>query len=113
MRRRVGIRAGTVTWAALAAVLLAAALDARAETPVPLPDNLPEAATELATEGRAPGSKSLEMQVYLAPRNHAQLNRLLEALQDPASPHYHRWLSAAEYERRFAPTRRDVDIVAA
>lgn len=113
MRRRVGIRAGTVTSAALVALLLAAALEARAELRVPLLDNVPEAATELAEEGRAPRSNGLQMQVYLAPRNRAQLDRRLEALQDPASPHYHRWLSAAEYERRFAPAQQDVDAVSA
>jgi subtilase family serine protease len=111
MRRRAGRRAGTVTAAALAALLLAAAVEARAETLVPLRDNFPEAATELALEGRAPGSKGLRMQVYLAPRNRAQLDRLLDQLQDPASPRYRRFLSAAEYEARFAPAQRDVDAV--
>jgi kumamolisin len=45
------------------------------------------------------------MQVYLAPRNRAQLDRLLDQLQDPASPRYRRFLSAAEYEARFRARR--------
>jgi subtilase family serine protease len=99
------IRAATV------AALLLTAGHARADRRVPLVDNAPEAAVALAREGDAPRSKALAMQVYLAPRDGARLDRLLEAQQDPSSPRYHRWLSAAEYERRFGPTQQDVDAV--
>ena len=97
----------------VAAVLLVAAGHARAGGLVPLLDDVPEAAAEVATEGEAPGSKVLRMQVYLAPRNRAKLDRLLEAQQDATSREYHRWLSSEEYERRFAPTREDVAAVTA
>lgn len=80
----------------------------RAEDLVPLPGNQPAAATELAAENEAPDSRALRMELYLAPRDRTGLNRLLEQQQDPASPEYHRWLSAAEYGRRFGPTERDV-----
>lgn len=104
MKRRSGIQTAAL-------LLLVATATPHAETRVSLRDNWPEAAAELAREGAAPRAKALQMQVYLAPRNRAQLERLLEALQDPTSPRYHRWLSGAEYERRFGPTQQDVDAV--
>src|SRR4029077_8614765 len=70
-------------------------------------------AAELAAEGALPASRGLHMQVYLAPRNQGRLRRLLRDQHDPASPDYRRWLSAAEYERRFGPTQQDVDEVTA
>jgi subtilase family serine protease len=78
---------------------------------VALADHRPAAAAEIAAEGDADPRRPLRLQVYLAPRNRATLDRLLEAQHDPASPHYHRWLSSAEYERRFGPTQQDVDAV--
>ena len=88
------------------ALLLVGARQARAEVFTALVDHRPEATGELAAEGDAAPSRVLQMQVYLAPRNRAKLDRLLDEQQDPASPDYHRWLSAAEYERRFGPTQR-------
>ncbi len=81
---------------------------ATAEPLVALPDHRPAAAAELAAEGPAPASTRLTMQLYLAPRHAAELDRLMRDQQDPASPAYHRWLDAAEYEARFGPTPRDV-----
>ena len=97
--------------------ILAAALLAATTTPacagdfVPLVDNHSGAAAEMAAEGNAVGSRLLRMQMYLAPRNQAKLNRLLAKQQDPSAPEYHRWLSPTEYERRFGPTQGDVDDV--
>jgi subtilase family serine protease len=111
MRRSTGIGAAAIVTTALAVLLCVAGGPAHAEKPVSLPDGLAEAATELAAEGRAPRSRALQMQVYLQPRNRAQLDRLLDALQDPDSPHYRRFLSASEYEARFAPAQQDVDAI--
>src|SRR5690242_11725992 len=84
---------------------------AGAEHLVRLAGNHPGAAAELAAEGDAPPAQRLRMQAYLAPRRRAKLARLLDEQQDPRSSRYHRWLSAAEYERRFGPTRGDVDAI--
>ncbi len=84
---------------------------AMADTLVALPDHRPPAAADLAAEGLAPNSTRLTMQLYLAPRHEAELDRLVQDQQDPASPAYHRWLDAAEYEARFAPTQRDVAVL--
>jgi len=43
--------------------------------------------------------------------NQAALEKLLAAQQDPTSPQYHRWLSAAEFNRRFGPTAAQIDAV--
>jgi kumamolisin len=83
----------------------------RAEPFVALTDNHSEMAAEIAQEGHAPAARTMRMQVYLAPRNERELDRLVADQQNPASPRYHRWLGADEYERRFGPTQADVDEV--
>ena len=90
-------------------LLLACPGVVRAEPLVPIAGSRPEVAAELAAEAATPSATSLQMQLYLAPRNEAELRRLLRRQHDPASPDYHRWLSAAEYEARFGATRADVD----
>lgn len=41
--------------------------------------------------------------VHLPSRDPAALDALLADIQDPLSPQYHKWLSAAEFQRRFGP----------
>ncbi|AVQ05731.1 TPA: S8/S53 family peptidase [Xanthomonas vasicola pv. zeae] len=41
--------------------------------------------------------------VHLPSRDQAALDALLADIQDPLSPQYHKWLSAAEFQRRFGP----------
>ena len=41
----------------------------------------------------------------------AELERLLSELQDPASPHYHRWLTPGEFGLRFGPSTDEISIV--
>jgi subtilase family serine protease len=92
---------------AAASLLLGGPLHGAHDT-VALSDNHSEAALALAAEGDAPRGRVLRMEAYLAPRHRARLERLLEEQQDPGSPEYHRWLSAAEWEARFGPTAADV-----
>lgn len=42
------------------------------------------------------------------PQQQEELDRLLAALRDPASPKYHQWLRADEFGDRFAPTAEQV-----
>jgi subtilase family serine protease len=84
--------------------------DATPEPYMTMLDNRPDAVVAI-DEGDADPSRALRMQVHLAPRNEKKLDRLLDALQDPSSPDYRRWLSSAEYERHFGPTQEDVDAV--
>ena len=48
------------------------------------------------------------MEIFLAPRNQAQLDELSQEQQDPTSPQYHHWLTPAEFNQRFGPTDADV-----
>src|SRR5262249_47357779 len=42
----------------------------------------------------------------------AELDKLLEEQQDPASPNYHRWLTPEQFADRFGAEREDLDKVA-
>lgn len=53
-------------------------------------------------------NEPLTISVALQPRNAAQLNSLLAALYDPASPLYHQWLTKGEFNARFAPLASQV-----
>src|SRR5712692_9577475 len=65
----------------------------------PLSGNHPREAEELAS--RAPGGQAMTINVVFALRNPAALKQFLADLQDPASPHYHQWLTPAEFDARF------------
>lgn len=47
------------------------------------------------------------------PEQQADLNRLLTAQQDPASPDYHRWLSPEQFADRFGASTDDIAKIAA
>ncbi len=42
-----------------------------------------------------------------------QLDQLIEDLHNPASPNYHKWLTADEFRRDFSPAPEDVETVTA
>lgn len=85
---------------------------ARAENLVTLAANHPDAAADLvATGNTAPLYQALQMEIYLKPRNQAQLQQLLQDQQDPKSPDYHKWLTPDEYNEQFGPTTADVSQV--
>ena len=43
-----------------------------------------------------------------SPEREAAFDRLIDALHDPASPHYHHWLDAAEIGDQFGPANADL-----
>jgi subtilase family serine protease len=95
-----------------ALLMLLAASMARAENLVALAANHPDAAADLAATGNtAPPYQALQMEIYLKPRNQAQLQQLLQEQQDPKSPNYHKWLTPDEYAQEFGPTAADVSQV--
>jgi subtilase family serine protease len=101
----------------LAGALIAAALgvahaQSGASPMMALAGNHPIEATTSAPIGRAAASRQLTMQVTLALRDRAGLERLIEEQQDLASPNYHRWLTPAEFTARFGPTPQDLEAVA-
>lgn len=94
--------------AGAAFMLLSVLPVARGEETVALTGNHPDAVSQIASQGNAPGYQPLKMQIYLAPRNQAQLDELSEEQQDPSSPQYHHWLTPAEFNQRFGPSDADV-----
>ena len=53
--------------------------------------------------GPAPSEEQQRIDLVLNPRDATGLDQLALRQQDPASPDYRRWLTAQEYESRFAP----------
>jgi subtilase family serine protease len=47
---------------------------------------------------------AMSVEVVLAPRNQAGMNRSLSALYNPASASYHRWLSRGQFAQLYAPS---------
>jgi pseudomonalisin len=81
---------------------------------VVLHGNVPSRARPELEIGRAdPNLPMQRMILLLAPRPgaKAQLARLLAEQQDPASAHYHQWLTPAELGARFGPPDADVQAV--
>lgn len=60
---------------------------------------------------RAPGSRHVDARVYLKARNGAELNDLVDAVSDPSSPQYGKFISPDQYRSRFGPTDADVKAV--
>jgi subtilase family serine protease len=55
----------------------------------------------------------LKLSLSLPERNSAELDQLLQDLQNPRSPSFHQYLNVKEFTERFGPTQRDYDEVAA
>lgn len=54
--------------------------------------------------GRMPATQQLDLAISLPLRNQAQLNTLLQQLEDPTNPNYHKYLSVAQFTEQFGPT---------
>ena len=91
--------------------LCALSVAAHAEQTVALSANHPDAVSEIASQGTAPGYRPLKMEIFLAPRNQAQLDQLLQEQQDPSSPKYHQFLTPDQYDQQFGPTAADVSAI--
>ena len=66
--------------------------------------------------GLLPDSTPLDHMQLLLKRpseSEAALDHLIAGLYDPASPHFHKWLTPAEYGEKFGPAMEDAQIVAA
>jgi pseudomonalisin len=77
---------------------------ARAQGNYTLPGAVSRRATASNLVGRAGPHDRLAMSITLGVRHQEELDGLLAALQHPASPQYHRWLSPQEFAARFAPS---------
>jgi hypothetical protein len=64
--------------------------------------------------GRVPDNFSMEhmlLQLKRPPAQEQALNQLIEQLHDPASPNFHRWLSANQFGAQFGPAASDIQQV--
>ena len=104
----------------MAAVVLAAAANARAQASaggragsiaLPLAGNHPVESESWRLSGWADLDRQLVMRVTLALRNRSQLEKLLAAQQDPASPEFRHWLMPGEFAKRFGPAQSDLEAV--
>ncbi len=69
------------------------------------PAPLPTGTTEL---GPLPASRTVHVEVVLAPSNPSGLKTLLANLYDPASPEYHQWLGPGVFAQEFGPSAATV-----
>jgi hypothetical protein len=60
---------------------------------------------------RAAADRSLNLHVTFRLRNREALSKLLQEVQDPASPRYHRWLTSQQFEAQFGRTPEEVNAV--
>jgi pseudomonalisin len=69
----------------------------------------PLALSGAVDNGPAQGNATQAVTLVLALRDQAGLDRLTAAQVTPGSTDYHRWLSSADFNARFAPTAASVD----
>jgi subtilase family serine protease len=95
------------------------AANAAAPATVPLPGSAPQAATAEAQAalGEAleatPAQTPVEFTVGLEPSDPAGAVAFARAVSDPTSGSYRRFLTAAQWEKRFSPAKASVDAVSA
>ena len=122
MRRR--LRYGL---SALAGVALAAGAVATAATAIPAHNNdplenvtsslqalagsVPSWATPSRIVGAVDPNQQLPIKLALPLRNESQAANLVQQLSDPSSPMYGKYLSAKDFNDKFAPTKQQVDKV--
>lgn len=84
---------------------------AQAENKITIAGNHPLDAETLTSTGNANPGQPLAMQIRFAVRNPAALEELIAKQQDPAAPNYRKWLRTGEFDRRFGPSRAQVEAV--
>jgi subtilase family serine protease len=67
----------------------------------------------LQPTGQLPATKSLHLAIGLPLRNQEALTDLIQQLYDPASPHYHQYLTPEQFTEQFGPTEQDYQKVIA
>jgi len=103
------VRAGAVAVLGLAITAMTGALASTAAVAAPAgtPTFSALARSVPHTTDKAIGhysTKSMSVEVALAPRNAAGLNQTLKALYNPHSGSYHHWLAKGQFTARYAPS---------
>ena len=103
-----------LTLAMCSALLAAGAVPASGATPrSTLVGSAPPWATRARRRSDAIGTQKLRFRVYLALRNQAGAEQVAQAVSDPDSSSYGKFLSDADVVARYAPTTASVDSVRA
>jgi hypothetical protein len=72
-----------------------------------LTGHVPKAVARLTPIGRLAETNTLRLAIGLPLENKKELGELIRQLYDPASIHYHQYLSVAEFTARFGPTKEN------
>jgi len=64
---------------------------------------------QAAFVGRLPATQSMRIDIVLAVRDQAGLDRFLQKVYDPSSPSYRHFLTVEQFTERFGPSRADFD----
>jgi subtilase family serine protease len=98
-----------VAGVALGTFALVAPDSGAATKPMALPGSVvPHIPAGAARLGAVAAAQQVSVEVTLNLRNQAQLDALLAGQADPASPYYHQYLSAAQFDAAFGPTADQV-----
>ena len=92
---------GVVVLAASAMSVLPASA---AQTRHVLPDGKPSWISAVPQTGAVSAGQRVSAKVWLSPRNAAQLDAFAQAVSDPSSALYGRFITSAQYDQQFAPT---------
>ncbi|HVA83924.1 MAG TPA: protease pro-enzyme activation domain-containing protein [Candidatus Binataceae bacterium] len=103
--------AGTVAVAACAFAIGGFASAAGGAGTVKLTGNHPVELVRLGPVVHADPAMELRLTLVLGIHDQAKLDQLLADQQNPSSSDYHRWLTAAQFNQRFGPTRTQTDAV--
>jgi len=82
---------------------------------VELPGNTHLEAITSNDRGRVPDSLPMEhmqLQLRLPKEKEEQLDNLLQKIQDPRSPDYHKWLTAEQFKEQFSLAPEDIETIA-
>ena len=72
-----------------------------------LPGHVPPVVQGLQATGPVPANQQIRLALELGMRNKDDLAALLEQLDDPTSPTYHRYLTTEQFADMFGPTAQD------
>jgi hypothetical protein len=105
--RRLKFKCLPIAGKILLAALLVLALPTKAQQRRTIAGHVPPAVRGLRAIGPLAETNRLNLVVGLPLRNQAALDQLLRDLHDPASTHYHQWLTPEQFTERFGPSIED------
>ena len=107
----VGMRLRTAIAVCALSLVAAAGASAAPVGRAKLNGNRPAWAASAPRLGDVPGSKQIDISVYLPWRNAAALDSFAGAVSNPHSAHYRQYLTPAQFRARFAPSPTEVGAV--